>query len=1093
MKQQHQHVRKIKVLKKINASNNGCSNNSSGHRVNFVDETKKASIKKQKKKLRKPLKHVGLLQNYFEWSGNSNEVVNQFEIITVEGDSNCCSSTEEEEEIRKEEEKGMDVTHAHHHSIAMATCNSASESKIASHNLKNNQTLSNVNNNCLNSNSVGSHDNEHVESIERSNGGSLILISDYFHLKLDVEDFIRSYNEIINNNTSNVSQPENPDNPDNPQHDNNRDDEKETNHEYQNLLDNLNNNTNFNCTVFEIEFIDQEEEKEDLINFKINFEKSNLNCLNGGFCNVTSGFCVCINNFTGLNCSDKINELINDVTNNNLTNNLINNLTDYNVTDYKNVTDDSNNIIVKNETNYLNKTNNADYNNFNNQTDINNSTTSDINQTEKFICIQNVTCIFGTCDPITNLCNCWNNAYTNFTHYQFYLLQQELQQSQSTDDDNNENSENQNNEGNNEEKMDTTARLQQNVTLQYCNVLSCPSNCSNRGQCNVTNGQCLCDFPYFGDACELLQCANGCNLNHGYCNYTTGECICNDPEKYFSADCSFIHCNDPSCSGFGKCDFTSGICECDNQHYGPDCQFSFCKNNCTGHGFCNHTTAVCTCFENWMEDDCSKNRHLMDMQSIVKIVKLFGNLNVFLLPLGLTIFSYFISNFGIGGFCFVIFDILQFIGMSNFFASYNDPPLYLKFTMFFNWSNFLFDITNNNNNLQKSDVTNYYLQQTSRDLINVIDKDIRNNLIFNINFIDNFTIITTCILLTLVFSIFVILMKIIIKYKFKNINFNELSILKDKIYISIIRISLIIYMGISLSCLNQIKLTIIGNAPILTLLTSGSVFFGFILGFPILIFIILKINRDSSKNGNLNNEILLPFYSDFKKESYQFLFLILIKKFLFAFVIAFFSKFDQIIGLLCIHFIYFFIIIIIKPYRLQRRNTLQIIIESINSLHLLFVLFFQILSYNSYFSNFLTILIIILQSTSLLLSIILFIYALTCDSNNYKQFIEENYSQVSLKEGQFLTEEDLENGGTHTIFESDDEERDNEQQNNNESPFIEIERIGRLPNNNNKPKTAQQLIFGDNNDSVVMKQITTSTAAINQQQENDEFKLVNLD
>ncbi|KAL9649623.1 hypothetical protein ABK040_003300 [Willaertia magna] len=160
----------------------------------FVDETTHASRRKKMKRLRKPLKHEGLLQNYFEWSGNSNEVVTRFEMGLLEEDDNnndcrCCSLTKEEElETQTDNQQHIDPLHAQ-------------------------QTTTCINNGCCNDfNQQLQHDGSiipyngsnmvkenMVYNKSNNNNNGLIIVSDMFHLKLDVEDFIKSYNELIIN------------------------------------------------------------------------------------------------------------------------------------------------------------------------------------------------------------------------------------------------------------------------------------------------------------------------------------------------------------------------------------------------------------------------------------------------------------------------------------------------------------------------------------------------------------------------------------------------------------------------------------------------------------------------------------------------------------------------------------------------------------------------------------------------------------------------------------------------------------------------------------------------------------------------------
>jgi len=56
---------------------------------------------------------------------------------------------------------------------------------------------------------------------------------------------------------------------------------------------------------------------------------------------------------------------------------------------------------------------------------------------------------------------------------------------------------------------------------------ACPSHkgqlCNGQGKCD--NGKCLCRKGWFGTACQVSSCKNGCS-NRGLCNYETHECAC---------------------------------------------------------------------------------------------------------------------------------------------------------------------------------------------------------------------------------------------------------------------------------------------------------------------------------------------------------------------------------------------------------------------------------------------------------------------------------------------------------------------------------------------------------------------------------------
>uniref|UniRef100_A0A672GFQ3 Tenascin C n=1 Tax=Salarias fasciatus TaxID=181472 RepID=A0A672GFQ3_SALFA len=94
-----------------------------------------------------------------------------------------------------------------------------------------------------------------------------------------------------------------------------------------------------------------------------------------------------------------------------------------------------------------------------------------------------------------------------------------------------------------------------------CSILSCPDNCSNRGQC--VNGECVCDIGYEGEDCSELSCPNSCQ-NRGRC--VNGQCVCD--KGFAGEDCSIKTCP-KDCMGRGDC--VDGKCVCFVGFTGKDC------------------------------------------------------------------------------------------------------------------------------------------------------------------------------------------------------------------------------------------------------------------------------------------------------------------------------------------------------------------------------------------------------------------------------------------------------------------------------------------------------------------------------------------
>lgn len=132
------------------------------------------------------------------------------------------------------------------------------------------------------------------------------------------------------------------------------------------------------------------------------------------------------------------------------------------------------------------------------------------------------------------------------------------------------------------------------------------------------------------------------------------------------------------------------MCELLIDHFGVSCEFSFCKNNCSNHGTCNTTSSICTCIGGWIGTDCSINSHVLEMKNIKASVRVIGTIFVFLVPIALIASSYVGKIARFDGYLFLIFEIFQFIGLTSLMGT-NSPPVYLKFSSFFQWSNFLFN------------------------------------------------------------------------------------------------------------------------------------------------------------------------------------------------------------------------------------------------------------------------------------------------------------------------------------------------------------------------------------------------------------------
>ncbi|CAM9580118.1 unnamed protein product [Chrysoparadoxa australica] len=127
--------------------------------------------------------------------------------------------------------------------------------------------------------------------------------------------------------------------------------------------------------------------------------------------------------------------------------------------------------------------------------------------------------------------------------------------------------------------------------------------CSDKGACDRSTGECQCFAGYEGIACERTVCPNDCSGN-GFCK--TAKQISSDRPAnaavYGTAWDSEKHVG----------------CICDEGYRGPDCSLRECPTgsdvmgghgadefrDCAGRGICDYTTGLCTCFPGFYGYKC---------------------------------------------------------------------------------------------------------------------------------------------------------------------------------------------------------------------------------------------------------------------------------------------------------------------------------------------------------------------------------------------------------------------------------------------------------------------------------------------------------
>lgn len=128
--------------------------------------------------------------------------------------------------------------------------------------------------------------------------------------------------------------------------------------------------------------------------------------------------------------------------------------------------------------------------------------------------------------------------------------------------------------------------------------------CSGRGVCDRSVGNCKCITGYTGDACQRTSCPNDCS-GHGICQN----------EMYFVQDADDTL---PPYTGFDA--QSSYGCKCDRGFRGADCSQRECPSgpdpmngdgganglDCSARGLCDYTTGVCKCFKGFYGERCEE-------------------------------------------------------------------------------------------------------------------------------------------------------------------------------------------------------------------------------------------------------------------------------------------------------------------------------------------------------------------------------------------------------------------------------------------------------------------------------------------------------
>jgi len=127
------------------------------------------------------------------------------------------------------------------------------------------------------------------------------------------------------------------------------------------------------------------------------------------------------------------------------------------------------------------------------------------------------------------------------------------------------------------------------------------AECSNKGTCDRSSGECQCFTGYEGAACQRTVCPDNCN--------DQGTCW---PEKHLASKAGRVYS--------APWDAMKHVgCLCDAGYRGPACDQQECPSgadplsgygneagrDCSGRGICDYTTGVCKCFSGFFGEACN--------------------------------------------------------------------------------------------------------------------------------------------------------------------------------------------------------------------------------------------------------------------------------------------------------------------------------------------------------------------------------------------------------------------------------------------------------------------------------------------------------
>lgn len=139
--------------------------------------------------------------------------------------------------------------------------------------------------------------------------------------------------------------------------------------------------------------------------------------------------------------------------------------------------------------------------------------------------------------------------------------------------------------------------------------------CSGRGTCDRSTGQCQCSEGFTGDACQRTRCPSDCS-GHGICQsqrYLVEDAVAGSD---LAGTVTYAAAFDAE---------TAYGCKCDSGFRGPACSQRECPSgpdslhgdgggegmDCSGRGMCDYSTGICACFKGFYGERCEEQSTLV--------------------------------------------------------------------------------------------------------------------------------------------------------------------------------------------------------------------------------------------------------------------------------------------------------------------------------------------------------------------------------------------------------------------------------------------------------------------------------------------------